>query len=726
MSTHLLATWAALTSSLVWAGQTRTWLQSDYADFEKGDIKNLSLRSDGVLTLAPQFRERFDSSSAYLWAIAQDSKQNLYTGGGPGAKLYRVSPNGDSKALAELDALEIHAIAVDKKDRVFVATSPDGKVYSISPSGKAEVFYEPKTKYIWAMTFDSKGNLFLATGDQGEIHRVSPDGKGSVFFKNNETHVRSITVDAADNLIVGTDPSGLVLRISPAGEGFVLYQMAKREITAVAVARDGSIYAAGVGSKQSPAVLPSPPPVTSLPAPAPMAAGVSGPIRAISPPPPTFPSGGPVAISGGTELYRIDKSGNPRKLWSHSEDIVYTIGFDPAGHVLLGAGNKGFIYRIDSDTTYTALLNAPPTQITAFLSGRDGKVYAATGNVGKIYEIGRDLEKQGWIESTVLDASMFSQWGRLVFKSSDEGGSISLVTRSGNLDQPQKNWSPWSKEITVSTGTRITSPPARFLQWKVTLSSQDAKRSPKLEWVEVSYLPRNVEPRIEAVEITPANYRFPLPTPASTSRSLSLPPMGKRPQITSTPTVDSNTPTMQFAKGFIGARWSAVDENGDTLVFNLQIRGAQESEWKPLKDNVREKYFSWDSTAYPDGEYRLRVIASDLPSNPREMALSTQFESEEFLIDNTPPKISALQVSRSGKNLQVRWKAADALSVIKKAEYSLDGGEWMAVASTTYLSDSPELDYSLTVENVTSGEHVIAVRVDDEYDNQATEKVMVR
>src|SRR6478752_1007988 len=132
---------AVLCLSAAFAGQTRTWSESDYADFEKGTIKNLSLRSDGIITLAPKFQELYDSSSAYLWTLARDSKGNLYTGGGPGAKLYRVSPKGDKKTLAELDGLEIHAIAVDSKDRVYAATSPDGKVYRMGANGKADVFY---------------------------------------------------------------------------------------------------------------------------------------------------------------------------------------------------------------------------------------------------------------------------------------------------------------------------------------------------------------------------------------------------------------------------------------------------------------------------------------------------------------------------------------------------------------------------------------------------------
>ncbi len=155
--------------------------------------------------------------------------------------------------LADLDALGIQALAVDSRDRVYAATSPDGKVYRIAGNAKPEIFYDPKAKYIWSLAFDSKGDLFIATGDPGEIHRVGPDGKGKVFFKTDETHVRSMAVDASDNLIAGTDPGGLVLRISSQGQGqaqgFVLYQMSKPEVTAVAVGRDGSIYAAAVGTR---------------------------------------------------------------------------------------------------------------------------------------------------------------------------------------------------------------------------------------------------------------------------------------------------------------------------------------------------------------------------------------------------------------------------------------------------------------------------------------------
>jgi len=706
----------------VWASQTRTWTQSDYAAFEKGNLKNLSLRSDGLVTLAPQFQEIYDTSSAYLWALARDSKGNLYAGGGPGAKLYRLSAGGGKKTVAELDGLQIPAIAIDAQDRVYAATAPDGKVYRVAPDGRHEVFYDPKAKYIWALAFDKAGDLLVATGDPGAVDRVAPDGRATVLYQSDETHVRSLAVDAAGNVILGTDPGGLVVRVSPAGEGFVLYQMSKSEVTAVAVAKDGSIYAAGVGSKPGPSSAPPPAPAP-LPA-APAAPGAPLQLHPAAPPPASLaPSGSGVSVTG-SDVYRIDAGGNPQKIWSHAQDIIYAIAFDAQGRALLGSGNKGCIYRIESDVLYTALLTAPSTQITAFQTGADGALYAATGNVGKIYRVGPSLAHEGALESDVFDAGFFSQWGRLSFEANLNGGRVAIAARSGNLDRPQKNWSPWSAAIADPKGDRLAAPAARFIQWKATLTAGGAQ-SPELESVDVAYLQRNVAPRIEAIESTPANYRFPAPSILlPPSQTLTLPPIGKpaSPPLS----LDSGAPSMQYAKGFAGARWAASDDNGDSLIFTLEIRGVHETNWKLLKDKLREKYWNWDSTAFPDGEYILRVTASDLPGNPPAEALSTSMVSDPFLIDNTPPRIARLAASASGGKLHATWSAADALSNIEKAEYSLDGGDWTLVAPVTGLSDSHELAYDLTLDHIAPGEHTLAVRVEDDYDNQAVDKVVVK
>ncbi len=739
-STIRLITALGAAALLSTATETKTWSSAEYHEFSEGEAKRLSISSDGRVRLAPVFPELLDSSSVYLWTLAEDSKGNVYAGGGgpggPGARLYVIPRNGKGKVLAQWDDLEVHALAVDRQDRIYAATAPDGKIYRVASSGKSEVFFDPKAKYIWGMVFDREGRLFVATGDRGEIYRVMPDGKGTVFYKTSETHARSIAIDPEDNLIVGTEPGGLIVRVSPKGEGFVLYQAGKREITSVAVAKDGAIYAAGVGVKDRPGAagpLGAGPTLPVAQA-APVMPGQQAPIAghggaaAAAVPAPVL-AGTPPAVAGGSEVYRIDKDGYPRRVWSHPQSIAYAIGFDSAGRPLVGTGNKGVIYRIDSDLAYTELVNAPPTQVTALYSGPDGRVFAATGTVGKVYRIGPDLEKEGTLESDVFDAGMFTHWGRLSFEGHTNNGQISIETRSGNLDRPQNDWSPWAP--VSAGGERVASPAARFLQWRVTLRASQAAASPELNSVDVAYVAKNVAPEVTEIEITPPNYRFnPAPmlaAPTGTPATLSLPPLGRanpHPPA-ATPTLDAGA-AMQYAKGWIGARWAAADVNNDTLSFVVQIRGENESEWKPLKTDLTDRRFSWDSTTFPDGDYRVRVLASDAPSNPPAQALKGVLVSDAFTIDNTPPAISALAASMGNGKLNIRWHAADQLSVIDKAEYSIDGGDWTLVDPTTGLSDSKEEDYFLALDKPEGGEHTIAVRVTDHYDNRAVSKVVVK
>jgi hypothetical protein len=715
------------------AVETRFWQQYDAADYEKAALNKLSLRSDGRLALAPVFKEVFDSSTAFLWAVAEDSKGNLYVGGGAPsastAKLFQVDTQGRGKLLAELNGLEIHAIAIDRSGRVYAATSPDSKVYRVDAAGKAEVFYDPKAKYIWAMAFNSRGELLVATGDEGKIHKVGADGNGGVFFDTEETHARSLALDSSDHLIVGTEPGGLIVRVSPAGEGFVLHQSAKREVTAVAVGADGAVYAASVGNKQ-PSVLAPPP---ALPQPAPVQPSpITGPAAAVPPPARPAPQPVPVAplsptIAGGSEVIRIDKEGAPKRVWTHASDVVYAIGFDRQGRILLGTGNRGRIYRLDSERLYTNLVRSTATQITGFHTSIRGATYVVSANIGKLYQLGPEFEKEGWLESEVFDAGAFSYWGRARYEGNEEGGGVRMETRGGNLDRPQKNWSPWAAVALNARSGRITTPAARFLQYRVTLTASPKGASPEISLIEAAYLTKNVAPHVDEIETTPANYRFPAASTLLTaSQTLTLPSMGQRSRSSSAAaSLDSSTSTMNYAKGHIGVRWRASDDNGDTLTYKVEIRGAGEAQWKLLKDNIRERHLSWDSTAFPDGEYRIRVTANDAPGNPPAQALSGSLESEAFLIDNTPPQISGLTAGFEQGSLTARFKARDDRSIIEKAEYSINGSEWHLVAPVSRLSDASELDYVLTVPSPGAGEVTIAVRVTDEFENQAVDKVTV-
>ena len=712
---------AALAAWALSAVETKNWVQSEAGDFEKGNLKRLALRNDGRLSLAPTMAELFDAQTPYLWTIVEDSKGTLYAaGGGPGtesAKLVAVDAAGKGRIVTEFDGASVYALALNAKDELFAATSPNGKVYKIT-AGKPVVFYDPKQTYVWGMAFDRQGNLFLATGDQGEIHRVEPSGSGKLFFKSDESHARSIAIDRKGNVIAGTEPAGLVLRVAADGTGFVIYQSQKREITALAVGANDEIYVAGVGTKPSTA-------------PATPAASTTGPLSATSlrpPVPPSTSSAAASTISGGSEVYRIDADGTPLRVFSSDTTVVYAVAIDAKGIPWIGTGNKGVVYRLDTPYLFTTLPVLSPTQATALVARRNGGLAVATGNVGKIVAIGPGLERNGNIESEVLDVAAFSSWGRLAHEEKVNSGSLAFETRSGNLDRPQKNWSAW----TALKDGRVASPQARFLQWRATLGG-NGQQSPELRQVDVAYMSKNLAPRLEEVEGTPMNYRSSassISTSALTSPStLSLAALGRpRARLSTSPTVASSSSplTLTYSKGSIGARWLAIDDNGDDLIYKVEIKGASEIAWKLLRDKVREQAVAWDSTAFPDGHYQVRVTASDAPDNPPGQGLTAMMESEPFTIDNTPPVITNLTAEPASTNINLRFHVKDELTVLAKVEYSVDGGDWMMAEPTTRLTDSNEHDYHLLVPRPGFGEILVAVRATDSNDNVSTEKTVLK
>src|SRR5271154_1452480 len=305
-------------STLALAEGTRTWEQSKFEELTKGTAKGVALRSEGGLELAPAFKALATLPSTYIWAIASDSAGNVYAAAGSPARVYRITPDGQSTTIFEPQELQVQALVADKNGVVYAATAPDGKVYrleaargSAKASWSATSYFDPGSKYIWDIVLDQAGTLYVATGDNGEIFKVNPNGQHSLFFKSDEVHIRVLALDPKGNLIAGSDGSGLVYRISPKGEAFVLYSTPKKEVTALAIDAAGNIYAAAAGEKRPGSS--TPPLGITFSAPAQSAPTASGNITISAAPtqPATmasFPAPG-AGATGGSEIYRIAPDG---------------------------------------------------------------------------------------------------------------------------------------------------------------------------------------------------------------------------------------------------------------------------------------------------------------------------------------------------------------------------------------------------------------------------------
>jgi hypothetical protein len=218
-------------------------------------------------------------------------------------------------------------------------------------------------------------------------------------------------------------------------------------------------------------------------------------------------------------------------------------------------------------------------------------------------------------------------------------------------------------------------------------------------------------------------------------------------------TAGNQPPTPIHDRESIGVKWSAHDDNDDQLVYSVYYRGDRETRWLLLKDDLSDKFYSFDAGLLPDGGYTIKVVASDAPSHSPGEALSTERESDRFEVDTTPPQIQNLATSIDGNRIHVTFRAADNFSPIKRAEYSLDAGDWQYVEPKDKISDSQTENYDFTIAlpeteklaeapapksgkgkppappPVVKGgevEHVIVVRAYDRFDNMGTAKTLIR
>jgi len=750
----LLALLLCFVASVSLADHTRRWRQSTYEEFLKGTAKGIAVRSDGHLELAPKFTLLADADASYLWSLRTDPAGVLYAAGGSPAKVFRFEAAGKTKVVFESTDLLAQSIAFDTKGAMYVATSPDGKVYRVSSSGEKSLFFDPKTKYIWDLAFGSDGTLYVATGDKGQIFAVVPDGKSSLYYASDEAHIKVLGFDSNSNLLAGTEPNGRILRISrsankkrvadaPVADGFVLYETSKKEVTSLSVAADGTIYLAAIGEKQR----------SATPAPTTVIATLQGTTTITSNVSTMAPQGGapfmafPQAIS--SSIYRIAPDGAPEEIWSSRDEVVYSLGLNSDGRLLAGTGNNGSLLVIDGRGVYAQLAKSGSAQITGISRSAAGKVYLCTANPGKVYSLGPEYEAEGKFESQSFDAKLFSQWGRIEWwgppaaaaqsKNMKESREprLEFFVRSGNTQDPGREWSKWYGPY-AATATPVEAPAARFLQWKAVI--HDGRPGDGLDWVDVSYLPKNVAPVIDGIALQDAGVRAQAsqvitgqPANVVLKQPPTANPTGGVVITTSSTTKFEQQPQATVQKGHQTVLWSAHDDNDDDLRYSVYFRAEGSTEWLLLKDNLDQKFYSWDTTTMPDGAYYVKIVAFDAPSNPPELALKTERESERFEVDNTAPSISKIDARPSGMNADrslgvsydFSFAANDPSSSVDRAQYSVDGGEWILLSPTSGISDNKTESYAFTVHHLAPGEHTIAVRAYDRFENVGAAKTTI-
>jgi len=706
------------------AGEPVVWEINSRAELLKGEARGVSVTDNGIVTLAPNLSQVFNTEQAYVWSTAIDAAGNVYLGTGHDGKLFRVGPDGKGSLLYKASELDVTALAVGRDGAVFAATSPDGKVYRITADGKAEMYFDPADKYIWALAIMSDGSLAVGTGDNGKLYRVRAAGakpESSLLISTNQTHVMSLAVTPQGDLIAGTDPGGLVLRISPDGKAFGLYDAPLREIHALASAPDGSIYALALSeaasTTRSSGQSATPPADAAAAATSITAVTGAEDATAAQLAQASQPARSRNDLSNvRSAVFHILPDGSSDVVWSSTSVTGFAVSTTRGG-VLIGTSEKGRIYSVTDDGRDTLLLQSTEGQISSLIAhGAD--VFAASSNQGKLFRFGESQVKEGSYESPVRDAKLVASWGRIWWRGS---GPIELQTRSGNSERPDTTWSDWSATYTEPKGSQVTSPKARFVQWRAVLHG--AGVGPQLDDVSVAYLARNVAPEVLTITV--------LPPGVALLQQL---------QIQVDPNIESSgldasifgmiaqaPPRRLYQRGARALQWQAEDRNNDTLEYAVYYRSLNETTFRLLKEHIRENFYTVDGASLADGRYVFRVIASDALDNPPGYARSGERVSEPVDIDNTPPDVrSSSPPQVTGDHIRVNFDVEDATGRIKRADVSVDGGVWHEVFPDDGIADSQRERYSLDLAVAGAGEHTISMRAFDNSNNVGSVSVTIR
>lgn len=585
------------------------------------------------------------------------------------------------KPLAGVETANIWDVAEDKAGSLYAATGDEGKVFKITPDGKASVVYISKDSHIFSVTTTPDGAVYAGTGPTGKVVRIGPDGKSSLVADGLDAYLWSLVYDpTSQSLFAGTGPKGKIYRIGPDGKAAVFYTTKQEHILCLAMGAKGTLYAGtdkgGLVYRIDPAgkgfVLyhANQPEVRALLAtPEAVYAGTSAPVARKGGFAPSTKTDEARPAPGENSLYRIAPDGTVRELY-RDKTLILRLALHK-GKLLAATGMQGQLFEINETTKEkTEIARLDVGQIHCLLARKEGSLVLGTGDPGKLFTLEDRLAERGTVLSEVLDTKLQSRWGAMTWKSV---GNVTVAVRSGNVAEPDETWSPWSAEN--ATEAKALAPLGRYFQYRVTLTADSAQAAPEFRQFSLRYQTLNQTPEITSLEV-----------PDLDAKDLDNPKKLK-------------------------LRWTASDPNDDELTHSVYCKKEGWKDWVLLEENLDKANYEWDTTGFPSGLYRVKIVASDRKDNPAEDALSAERISGVIPVTHLPPAVMLKVVGIEKGSAVVEAVATDPYVRLTEASFAIDGKRWTNVFPVDGLFDARSETFRFRTDALRAGTHVLVLRV---------------
>ena len=248
-----------------------------------------------------------------------------------------------------------------------------------------------------------------------------------------------------------------------------------------------------------------------------------------------------------------------------------------------------------------------------------------------------------------------------------------------------EGWSPWTKLTLRDGGFSTEGLRGRYVRYRLTLPGKitDFQVDKAVQY----HRPQNRRPSLSDFRVFPPNQGIvpasePAPNVVATLGQLLFPSQrdnkdepspGQRRGAFLTSQVIPQT-------GVQVVYWSVNDPDGDTLAYTFAIRpDSAKGEWTDLAIETSESFVQFETGGLPEGLYLTRLTVAEQAPRPAAQRISYTFETDNLLVDRTPPVITDTQVTRADGRLYVSVTGRDALTLLEGAEFVLNNGVREAV-----------------------------------------------
>ena len=674
-----------------------------FRDVPSRNLKGLATRSDGRLVAGPVLRDLVAPPPAeLLWCLEPGGDATKFlVGTGADGRILELTLDATAfttREIIKLDDPQVFTVKRLADGSILAGTSPKGALYLIRDEKVLARVALPVDSLFDLLVLDANTAL-VATGNPGKIYRIdlaklADAGVGSekitdatilaergltLFGEIRDRNVRRLAALADGRIAAGSAPKGNIYTFARPGgalsgealaktEPVILQENRDAEVTDLLAQPNGDLFATIVFSTTTNESRLTPPP-------SPAGSAPSAPPRDNTPPPAQVER-----FAGRSSLLRFPAGGFAEVLTSRNNTAFYRVV--ARGDMLLLAGGElgellGYDLKARLSLTFAGSISS---QVNGLVALSPDKFLLLRNNTPGLAVLDFAAGGAREAETRRLDLGIAAQLGALRFnrlRHLAESGLAAEIRVSNGTDEVE-GWGPWTPlAASPDAGWRAAGLRGRHVKLRLRIAA-DSAATPTRAGLEIDraslyFLPQNRRPLLQEFRVLPPGYAIvppaePVPTIVTSIAQLTQPPKedDRRRSLTSAQAVAS--PGAQVVT------WNVTDPDGDLLLFTFSIRRDGDSAWTDLVNLSRDTYALFDTKSLPDGVYFTRLVATETAPRPAAERLTQTFETDDLIVDHTPPEILEATARRDGTSLVVTVRGRDRLSLLDGIEVVFNNG----------------------------------------------------